>query len=228
MLILLSVAIAPGLALLSFFYLRNQMATEPRNLLHAFIYGAALTFPILFIQYVLQEEHIFTNPIIQEVLFTGMIEEFFKWFLLMLIIYNHVEFDDPYDGILYGVSLSLGFATVENILYLLSYGIDTAMMRALLPVSSHALFGVVMGFYLGKAKFSKLKTEKTWLLWSLAAPIVLHVFYNALLLLPGKLDYIVIPFMIFLWWFALRKVKRAHEHLVSILMEKSYKKSKKG
>ena len=53
MLILLSVAIAPGLALLSFFYLRNQMATEPRNLLHAFIYGAALTFPILFIQYVL-------------------------------------------------------------------------------------------------------------------------------------------------------------------------------
>ena len=221
MLILLSVAIAPGLALLSFFYLRNQMATEPRNLLHAFIYGAALTFPILFLQYVLKEEHIFTNPIIQEVLFTGIIEEFFKWFLLMLIIYNHVEFDDPYDGILYGVSLSLGFATVENILYLLSYGVDTALMRALLPVSSHALFGVVMGFYLGKAKFSKLKSEKTWLVWSVSTPILLHVLYNAVLLLPGNWDYIVIPFMIFLWWFALRKVKRAHEHLVSILLEKS-------
>lgn len=228
MLILLSVAIAPGLALLSFFYLRNQMATEPRNLLHAFIYGAALTFPILFLQYVLKEEHIFTNPIIQEVLFTGIIEEFFKWFLLMLIIYHHIEFDDPYDGILYGVSLSLGFATVENVLYLLSYGVDTALMRALLPVSSHALFGVVMGFYLGKAKFSKLKSEKTWLVWSLSIPIVLHVLYNAVLLLPDNWDYVVIPFMIFLWWFALRKVKRAHEHLVSILMEKSYNNKKIG
>lgn len=204
------------------------MATEPRNLLHAFIYGAALTFPILFLQYVLKEEHIFTNPIIQEVLFTGIIEEFFKWFLLMLIIYHHIEFDDPYDGILYGVSLSLGFATVENVLYLLSYGVDTALMRALLPVSSHALFGVVMGFYLGKAKFSKLKSEKTWLVWSLSIPIVLHVLYNAVLLLPDNWDYVVIPFMIFLWWFALRKVKRAHEHLVSILMEKSYNNKKIG
>lgn len=224
MFILLSVAIAPGLALLSFFYLRNQMATEPRNLVHAFVYGAALTFPILFIQYVCQEEHIFTNSIIQDVFFTSMLEEFFKWFLLMLMIYHHVEFDDPYDGVLYGVALSLGFATVENILYLLSYGVETALMRALLPVSSHALFGVVMGFYLGKAKFSQLKTERTWLLLALLIPMILHVFYNTVLLLPGKWDYVIIPFMIFLWLFALRKVKHAHEHLVVMVMEKTYKK----
>lgn len=223
MLILLPVAIAPGLALLSFFYLRNQMATEPRNLLQAFIYGAALTFPILFIQYVCEAEHIFTHPIIQDVFFTGIIEEFFKWFLLMLVIYHHIEFDDPYDGILYGVSLSLGFATVENVLYLLSYGVDTALMRALLPVSSHALFGVVMGFYLGKAKFSRLRSEKTWLALSLGVPMILHIIYNATLLLPGKWDYIIIPFMIFLWLFGLHKVKRAHEHLVLMMIEKTYK-----
>ena len=62
---------------------------------------------------------------------------------------------------LYGASVSLGFATVENILYLLSFGIDTAFIRALLPVSSHALFGVVMGYYLGKAKFSQDRKVKT-------------------------------------------------------------------
>ena len=82
------------------------------------------------------------------------IEEFFKWLILLLAIYRHVEFEDAYDGILYGASVSLGFATVENILYLFTYGTDIAFMRALFPVSSHALFGVVMGYYIGRAKFA--------------------------------------------------------------------------
>ncbi|MGC7950656.1 PrsW family glutamic-type intramembrane protease, partial [Bacillus sp. II_CA] len=86
--------------------------------------------------------------------------------------YNHVEFDDPYDGILYGASISLGFATIENVLYLLSFGLDTAFMRALLPVSSHALFGVVMGYYYGRAKFSKLAKTKEMIAMALCAPIV--------------------------------------------------------
>ncbi|MCA9723963.1 MAG: intramembrane metalloprotease PrsW, partial [Kurthia sp.] len=154
MFILLSVAIAPGLALFSFFYLRNQMATEPRKtLLQSFIYGAILTFPIMFLQYVFKEEQVFQHIIVQDVFFTGVIEEFFKWIFLILVIYHHVEFDDPYDGVLYGAAVSLGFATVENVIYLMSYGMDTAFLRAILPVSSHALFGVVMGYYLGKAKF---------------------------------------------------------------------------
>ncbi len=153
MIILLSAAIAPGLALFSYFYLRNQMATEPRRtLLQTFLYGAFLTFPIMFLQYVLTEEGVFRYLYLQDVLFSSVIEEFFKWFVLLIAIYNHIEFDDPYDGILYGASISLGFATIENVLYLLSFGLDTAFMRALLPVSSHALFGVVMGYYLGRAK----------------------------------------------------------------------------
>ncbi len=48
-------------------------------------------------------------------LFTSGIEEFFKWLILLLTIYHHVDFEDAYDGILYGASVSLGFATVENI-----------------------------------------------------------------------------------------------------------------
>lgn len=220
MFILLTVAIAPGLALFSYFYLRNEMKTEPRKtLLQSFVYGAAITFPILFIQYVLTEEGVFLNPFVQHVLFTSVLEEFFKWFLLYLAIYHHVEFDDPYDGILYGASISLGFATVENILYLLSFGVDTAFMRALLPVSSHALFGVVMGYYLGKSKFTERTRKYLWL--AFLAPVLLHIMYNGILMLQDAWLYVMIPFMLFLWTFALRKVKMAHAHLIIHLYDQN-------
>jgi RsiW-degrading membrane proteinase PrsW (M82 family) len=80
LIILLSVAIAPGLALFSYIYLRNEISSEPsRTLFHTFMYGAMLTFPILFIQHVFIEEQIVQSSFIQNVLFTSTLEEFFKW-----------------------------------------------------------------------------------------------------------------------------------------------------
>ncbi|MFC5559633.1 glutamic-type intramembrane protease PrsW [Ureibacillus thermophilus] len=222
MFILLSAAIAPGCALFSYFYLRNQMATEPRKtLFRTFIFGLLITFPIMFIQYVVQEEGIIANPFLRNVIFTGALEEFFKWFIIYAFIFRHVEFDDPYDGILYGAAASLGFATLENILYLLTFGIDTAFMRALLPVSSHALFGVVMGYYFGRSKFTKTKYSKEFLALSLIAPFILHVIYNSILMFEDYWLYLMAPFMVFLWWFALKKVKLAHEHLIKHLVEQN-------
>ena len=211
MIILLSVAIAPGLALFSYFYLRKDIAKEPsRTLLQTFIYGAIMTFPILFVQHVFEEEHIFTNEFVRTVLFTSGIEEFFKWLILFLTIYHHLDFDDAYDGILYGASISLGFATVENILYLLTYGTDIAFIRALLPVSSHALFGVVLGYYLGRAKFAEEVKKKKTLFIAFLAPFTLHFVYNSIFLIQELFLYLIIPFMLFLWWFGLTRVKYAH------------------
>lgn len=222
MFIILSAAIAPGLALFSYFYLRNQMATEPRRtLFRIFIFGLMITFPIMFIQYVIQEEGIITNQFLVDVVFSSTLEEFFKWFIIFSLIYRHVEFDDPYDGILYGAAASLGFATVENILYLLTFGIDTAFMRALLPVSSHALFGVVMGYYFGKSKFSNNDRSLEYLILSFVIPLFLHLIYNTILMFEGYWVYLIAPFMLFLWWLALKKVKLAYEHLIEHLMERN-------
>jgi RsiW-degrading membrane proteinase PrsW (M82 family) len=211
LIILLSVAIAPGLALFSYIYLRNEISSEPsRTLFHTFMYGAILTFPILFIQHVFIDEQIIQSSFIQNVLFTSTLEEFFKWLILVMAIYKHVEFDDPYDGILYGASVSLGFATVENILYLFTYGVHTAFLRALLPVSSHAIFGVVMGYYLGRAKFALDKTSRPLLFVALLVPLGLHIIYNGILAIQEIWIYFMIPFMLFLWWLCLTKVKKAH------------------
>lgn len=210
MFILLSVAIAPALALLSYFYLRKEIAKEPSKLLlHTFIYGAILTFPILFIQHVIQEEEIFSSLFIHQALVSSALEEFFKWLILIIAIYKHVEFDDPYDGILYGASVSLGFATVENILFLLNFGMDQAFIRAILPVSSHALFGVVMGYYLGRAKFSVSKA-KYEVSYAFLATFVLHTIYNSILVIKGVELLLIVPFMLFLWMLGLSKVKKAH------------------
>ncbi|QFF98685.1 protease PrsW [Psychrobacillus glaciei] len=211
MLILLSVAIAPALALLSYFYLRRDIEEEPSKLLlHTFIYGAILTFPILFIQHVIQEEKVISSIFVHQALVTSALEEFFKWLILIIAIYKHVEFDDPYDGILYGASVSLGFATIENILYLLNFGMDQAFLRALLPVSSHALFGVVMGYYLGRAKFSDDKIAKYEIFYAFLASFTLHCVYNSILIIKGIDLLLIVPFMLFLWLFGLSRVKKAH------------------
>lgn len=212
MIILLTVAIAPGLALFSYLYLRDQFAGEPSKLLfQSFVYGAVLTFPILFVQYVFDAEGVFTNNFMQNVLFSSVIEEFFKWLVLLIAVYRHVDFEDPYDGILYGASVSLGFATIENILYLLEFGLETAFIRAFLPVSSHALFGVVMGYYFGKAKFSKSHKRRRWIGWAIVSSVILHLAYNTSLYIYDNVMYGAIPFMLFLWWFGLQKVKQAHQ-----------------
>jgi RsiW-degrading membrane proteinase PrsW (M82 family) len=209
MLGILSAGVAPGLALLSYFYLKDEYEPEPVSLVfRTFLYGVLLVFPIMFIQHVLETEHLLKSDLLNAFFGSGILEEFFKWFILFYLIYQHVEFDEPFDGIVYGVAVSLGFATVENIFYLVANGIEHAMTRALLPVSSHALFGVIMGFYLGKAKFTKGNKAK-WILLSLLLPMLLHGSYDFILISLENWLFIIFPFMIFLWWFGLRKVKKA-------------------
>jgi len=221
MLVIISAGIAPGLALLSYFYLKDQYEQEPILLVFkSFMYGAILTFPIMFIQHVLITEHIMQGKIENAFISTALLEEFFKWFILFFAVYTHGDFNEPYDGIVYGVSVSLGFATVENILSLISSGIEVAIGRALLPVSSHALFGVVMGYYLGKGKFSSDKNYIKWLFLSFFISFLLHGIYDYILISVKNWIYCMIPFMLFLWWYGLRKVKHAH-----ILTEKLHQKA---
>jgi RsiW-degrading membrane proteinase PrsW (M82 family) len=209
MLGIFSAGIAPGLALLSYFYLKDEYDAEPVSVVfRTFLYGALLVFPIMFIQHVLDTENIIQSEWIHAFLNSGFLEEFFKWFILFYAVYQHVAFDEPFDGIVYGAAVSLGFATSENIFYLVANGVEHAIGRALLPVSSHALFGVIMGFYLGKGKFTEGSKVK-WIILSLGLPILLHGFYDYILISQENWLMAIFPFMIFLWWLGLQKVKMA-------------------
>lgn len=211
---ILLAAIAPGLSLLAYFYLKDRYETEPIHLvIRMFLFGVLLVYPTMVLQNAFIQE--FGNGTIMTSFFlSGGIEEFLKWFILYHLIFRHEAFDEPYDGIVYAVAVSLGFATLENIIYafLHASSFSALMLRALLPVSGHALFGVMMGYYMGKAKFVPHKQNRyLWL--SLLLPIVWHgAFDYILLIFKNSWIWIMIPLMTFLWLRSIWRVDRANAH----------------
>ncbi|WP_100372673.1 glutamic-type intramembrane protease PrsW [Bacillus sp. FJAT-45037] len=209
---LLTAAIAPGMALLSYFYLRNDYeTTTASHVLRTFIIGIILVFPVMVLQYAFTTEGLLQTNVLQAFVLYGFFEEFFKWFMLFFFVYQYGKMTKRYDGIVYGASLSLGFASMENIFYLLAYGLEAAVTRALLPVSSHALYGVIMGYYIGRAKLEDDK-RKVLLTLALIIPVLLHGIYDFILLSFGVYVLIgLVPFMVGLWLLALNKVKWANK-----------------
>src|SRR5690606_25899020 len=114
-----SAALAPAVAIMSYIYLKDRYLEPISLIIRMFILGAILVFPIMFIQYALDAEGWLSNSFITSFLLVAFLEEFAKWFIFMFTIYHHNEFNDHYDGIVYAVAISLGFASLENILYLL-------------------------------------------------------------------------------------------------------------
>ncbi|NHN28229.1 PrsW family glutamic-type intramembrane protease [Paenibacillus agricola] len=200
-------AAAPGISLLAYFYLKGQHQTEPLSrLIKIFIAGGLVVFPLLVIQRVLAP--LGDGFWLESVLYSGLLEEFVKWSLMYGLICHHVEFKQLFDGIVYAVAVSAGFATVENLFYVFLMNGNTVSIiwtRALLPVSAHVLFGVTMGYYLAKLKTNP---RPHFLLLSLFLPALFHGAYNSInsMLTPAG-DIWLIAFMVFLWWFNIRKMK---------------------
>jgi RsiW-degrading membrane proteinase PrsW (M82 family) len=212
MIAVIGAAIAPGIAILSYFYLRDNFQPEPISMVvRSFIFGVLLVIPIMVLQHIMQVEWHVKDTLLADVFTSAVVEEFFKWMVVYFTAYKHVEFDEPYDGIVYAVAVSLGFATLENLFYLIINGVNIAYWRAFLPVSSHALFAVWMGYYLGRAKFSFRTREEYSLLWvSVGLPMALHAVYNVIFLSPYWM-WFTVPFMFLLWWQGLKKVRLAHD-----------------
>jgi Predicted membrane protein len=206
-------AIAPGVALMAYFYLKDKYVTEPIGMVaRVFLYGVFLVFPVMVLQRGL---HLWIGDSRAAAAFlvSGATEEFFKWFLLYYAVYKHREFDEPYDGIVYSAAVSLGFATLENVLYAWSLSADAATMllRALLPVSAHALFAVMMGYYFGAARFSRTR-ERAFLASALLVPMFWHGLYDYLLQLAAhRWMWFVLPLMAILWIRAIWKMQLAND-----------------
>ncbi len=214
MLLLLAGALAPGAALLMFFYLKDRYEPEPKRLVaYVFLAGAAVFLPAALVELALLrlEPRLLASvhPLYAALMGAALPEEAMKALAVRLTGYRWREFDEPMDGVVYAVAASLGFATVENVIYVLGYGWGTAASRAALAVPGHALFGVAMGYYLGRAKFARRRRE-FWacVCLSLVLPVVLHTFYDMLSLTarPWAVGSAVV-FSLTLWWWSLGRVR---------------------
>lgn len=210
--LLLTAALAPSAALLYYFYTRDKYEKEPRKLLlKAFLLGGGLVIPVLFVEmtlniFDLDEMNLLAAGYTAFVV-AGLVEESFKYILFFLYIWKAGEFNEMYDGIVYAVFISLGFATVENIAYVLSAGFDTALIRSLTAVPAHALFAVAMGYYLGIAKFAKPQYRKRYIWFGLVTPVILHGIYDFILFSQKfYMLLLFLPYMLYLWRRGLKNV----------------------
>jgi RsiW-degrading membrane proteinase PrsW (M82 family) len=179
MFLLLFVSIFPILVLLGYFYFRDKYEKEPFLIMLKAFFGGALSSvaTILFFILIRPSLPVFNDVVFQSfytAFFLAAIpEEFFKFLFLYWFIWKNKNFNEYYDGILYAVFVSLGFACLENIGYVFQYGIATGIGRAFLAVPGHALHGVIMGYYFSLAKFIP-ENRKKYLLKSLFLPILTH------------------------------------------------------
>jgi RsiW-degrading membrane proteinase PrsW (M82 family) len=189
---LLALALAPGVAIALYIYLKDKHEREPLGLLlMSFFYGVLSIFVTLFISWPL--EMLVINKQDAAELFAdaffkvALVEEFSKFIFIRFILFRNKNFNEPFDGIVYATMVGMGFATLENILYVYQYGMATGILRMFTAVPAHACFAILMGYYLGRAKFTHQKNLYYTLL-ALISATVFHGLYDYFLFItfvPG-------------------------------------------
>lgn len=184
---LIALALAPVLAIMWFIYLKDKYEPEPiKHILISFILGCLSVIPALALEFSLgavfpeNNMDVMTTAIWAFLIVAGS-EEFCKYFMLQWYAFRQKEFDEPFDGIVYGVMVSLGFAAVENIFYVMDGGLGVGLLRMLTAVPAHASFGVIMGYYFGLAWQHKDQAWK-YKLRGLLAAVALHGAYDFFLM----------------------------------------------
>jgi RsiW-degrading membrane proteinase PrsW (M82 family) len=230
MLSLLALAIAPGAAITIYIYSRDKYDREPlKPLLISFLLGMVATAPAILIQTLLKPVLFVQFPnfdityyFLLSFIVVACSEEGSKYVMLRFYAYRNQAFNEPFDGIIYSVMISMGFATLENIGYVLNYGFKTGLIRMFVSVPSHGAFAVLIGYYVGLAKFDAPNAIK-----HIAKGFLLAVFFHGafdfFLLLQNSnqvkkyiSNWPLIACALVAWFFAIRMSVRSirmHEEL---------------
>ena len=160
---LLLLAVTPIFIVILYIYYKDKYEKEPRRLLlYNFLLGAIVSIIITMIMYYgfniilpLPDRTSVFQQFIRAFFVVGFTEEFSKYIIVKFYSQAKADFNEPFDGIVYAVMVSMGFAATENIMYVLQGGYYVGILRAFTAVPAHATFGILMGYFVGKAKFSK-------------------------------------------------------------------------
>lgn len=215
-------ALLPVFIILLYVWKLDRYEREPINfVLKAVLFGAIFSLPVAFIERFMvgMLSNYFSVETVEyglaeNVICVGLIEELSKLLAFMFVVWKNPNFDHRYDGIVYAVAVSLGFAGLENIMYVLNFGTQVSIGRAIFAIPGHATFGVFMGTALSRAKHCALKGnwfgKFFFLIFAILIPTVIHGIYDFLLSdqanAAGYNNYFII-FVIILDFIAWRKIK---------------------
>lgn len=217
---LLITAVTPGIAFALIIYFVDRYDREPVKLLvKTFIGGALIVFPTILLESFLSTFNIFTGLLgaaYTAFIVAGFSEEFFKRFVVMKMDYNNPAYDERLDGIVYCVMASLGFATIENIMYVVFRFPDiesVGFYRAFLSVPAHMLFAITMGYYLSMSKFCSDPVKKIFYYKkSLTTPLILHGIFDFILMSGNSfLMIIFLPYVLYLWKENINKLNKYYK-----------------
>ena len=213
---LLLATILPSILIILFFVYSDKFKEPKGEILKVFFYGILITIPAYFLNTYLDafwyNNFTVSEGLISSFLTAAPVEEGLKLSILYFFVYKMKDFNEPIDGIVYGVTASLGFATLENFyyVYLLADYFETssmslAILRSFSAVPAHAVFGVFMGYFFMKYAFIRKRDN---LLFAFLVPFVLHGCYN----LFASSNFIVsLGLVLVSWIIALRLFSKLRE-----------------
>lgn len=221
LLIYLAAAVVPAIVLGVYVYRKDQRDQEPISLLvGCLLMGVCAALASILLEGVGMSA-LSTAPIEQDTPLyvmalafgvVAVVEEGTKLFFLYRKTWKHPAFDYHFDGIIYAVFVSLGFAAFENVKYVFSYGLSVALPRAVLAIPGHMTFAVVMGVFYGRAKYLENHGKPgKWLYiflgWFFA--VLLHGFYDTCAMLgTAEASAVFSAFIIFMYLLVFGLIKR--------------------
>jgi RsiW-degrading membrane proteinase PrsW (M82 family) len=225
---LLYVAMGPGIAIAVFIYYSDKWDRKPKILaIKCFFFGGLAVFPsyyyegvaakILGIEVLSWENPSFfwTKTLIYAFFGVSLAEELCKFLFLKAFVFNEKEFNEPFDGIIYGGLVGCGFATVENILYVVPQGQEVGIIRMITAVPGHAFLGIILGYFLGRAKFSVNGVK--YQLFGLIVVIFLHGIYDTAAFSNTSWSFYLIFSIILLSIYLGLKAKRQMEKMGTVI-----------
>ena len=235
--VLTLLAVIPSVFLLIKVYQADKVEKEPAPLLFKlFIKGLESAFFAAVVEALLinfglntlvrlgliEGEGSFLYHAIEAFLIVAVAEEGFKYYFLKKITWNHPAFDYRFDAVVYAVFVSLGFATIENILYVWGSqiesgtGLQLSVYRGVLSVPAHCVFAVAMGIHYGAAKYAQgheqFDLEEAGLRKAFLVPVLMHGFFDFALMMNQPLyTGLFFLFVILADYRALKAVGRASQ-----------------
>jgi protease PrsW len=214
-------AFIPALFIGLLFYVMDKNKEPFFYLLRAFVAGIISIGVLIVLIVILPDIQLVHGPdrnaLIDSFYNAGFKEEVAKMIALLVAVYFSRHFDEWYDGILYGVMVGLGFAFIENIKYFYQFydqnGWYIIVGRTILSMPLHALLGGIMGYFVGKAKFTLDDSAAPfWLFLALVVPALVHGSFNfALTILVIDLKWLSLPIVLTLWGRVLKLKKRTQK-----------------
>ncbi len=187
---------APIFILCFYIFIRDKYEKEPKRLLiTGLTLGCLFAIPILFSELFLlkftPQGKILEN-IYKSFFVASFTEEMYKFFVLFLLVWKNKNFNERFDGVVYSVFIALGFAGVENYLFVTN-NIEnlyyTSVSRGIISVPAHFFYAIFMGYYISYAKFEK---NYYYLFISFLIPFILHGLFDLIILMNFSFNLILL------------------------------------